>query len=98
MPMLGKYVKMTVCLVGILLVMICSGLVDRGYVRLGMWADLVVLDLDAYRDRATMEDPHQFAEGAVHVLVNGAFSIRDGAVVGTLAGRPLRAPGVHAGG
>jgi N-acyl-D-amino-acid deacylase len=73
-------------------------LVDRGYVRPGMWADLVVLDLDAYRDRATMEDPHQFAEGAVHVLVNGTFSIRDGRVLGTLAGRPLRAPGVHLGG
>lgn len=68
---------------------------DRGYVRPGMWADLVVLDLEAYRDLATMEDPHQFAEGAVHVLVNGEFAIRDGVFLGTLAGQALRAPGGH---
>jgi N-acyl-D-amino-acid deacylase len=70
-------------------------LADRGYVRPGMWADLAVLDLDAYRDRATFEDPHQFADGAVHVLVNGEFAIRDGEFLGTLAGQALRSPGRH---
>jgi N-acyl-D-amino-acid deacylase len=64
---------------------------DRGYVREGMRADLAVLDLDRYRDRATFEDPHHYAEGAVHVLVNGAFAVRDEAFTGALAGRALRA-------
>ena len=71
---------------------------DRGYVRPGMWADLVVLDLDEYRDLATIEDPHQFTQGAVHVLVNGEFAIRDGTFRGALHGRSLRAPGGHTGG
>ncbi len=68
---------------------------DRGYVRPGMWADLVVLDLEVYRDLATMEDPHHFTEGAVHVLVNGEFAIRDSEFLGTLEGHALRAPGRH---
>jgi N-acyl-D-aspartate/D-glutamate deacylase len=68
------------------------GLADRGYVRPGLKADLVFLDLDGYRDLATMEDPHHFAEGAVHVMVNGRFAIRDGEFLGALAGQALRAP------
>lgn len=68
------------------------GLDDRGYVEVGKVADLVVLDLDAYRDVATMRDPHHFSEGAVHVLVNGELAIRDGEFQGLLAGRALRAP------
>ncbi len=71
---------------------------DRGYVRPGMWADVVVLDLERYRDLATMDDPHQFSEGVVHVLVNGAFAIRDGAFLGGLHGRTLRARGARIGG
>ncbi|MDH3269997.1 MAG: amidohydrolase family protein [Gemmatimonadota bacterium] len=73
------------------------GLTDRGYVEEGRIADLVVLDLDEYRDLATMRDPHHYAEGAVHVIVNGEFAIRDGAFLGTLAGRALRAPWVREG-
>lgn len=41
------------------------------------------------RDQATFEDAHRFSEGAVHVLVNGRFAIRDGRHTGALAGRPL---------
>ncbi len=63
-----------------------------------MVADLVVLDLDAYRDLATFEEPHQYAEGAVHVLVGGSFAIRDAEFTGALAGRALRATGEHGGG
>jgi N-acyl-D-amino-acid deacylase len=69
---------------------------DRGYLRPGARADVVVLDLERYRDRATFEDPHRFAEGAVHVLVNGTFAIRNGAFTGALAGIPLRADGTDA--
>ena len=71
---------------------------DRGYLRPGMVADLAVLDLERYRDLATMEDPHHFTEGAVHVLVGGEFAIRDGEFTGALAGRALRAPGERLGG
>lgn len=68
------------------------GLDDRGYIRAGMRADVVVIDLDSYRDRATMRDPHHLSEGVVHALVNGEPAIRDGEPLGTLAGQALRAP------
>ena len=68
------------------------GLEDRGYVEPGRKADLVVLDLDGYRDIAEMGDPHHFAEGAVHVMVNGTFAIRDREFTGAMAGEALRAP------
>jgi len=65
---------------------------DRGYLREGYIADLVVLDPDKYRDKATLETPREFTEGAVHVLVNGEFAIRDGDVTGALAGLPVTRP------
>lgn len=71
---------------------------DRGYVREGLAADLVVLDLDRYRDLATFEDPHHYAEGAVHVLVNGEWAVRDEAFTGALAGRAIPAPWEWTGG
>lgn len=67
------------------------GLSDRGYIEPGKVADVVVIDLDAYRDLATMRDPHHFSEGVVHAFVNGEQAIRDGAFQGVLAGRALRA-------
>ena len=65
---------------------------DRGYIREGMIADIAVIDPERYRDHATYDDPHQFSEGVIHVLVNGRFAIRDEEVTGELAGRPLRRP------
>lgn len=65
---------------------------DRGYVREGMHADLVVLDPATLADPATYENPQQYAEGAVHVLVNGEFAIRDREPTGVLAGVPIRRP------
>jgi len=62
---------------------------ERGYLREGYFADITVLRLDAVRDMATYEDPHQYSEGTVHVLVNGAFAIRDGEATMRLAGRSL---------
>ncbi|MEZ4415791.1 MAG: amidohydrolase family protein [Gemmatimonadota bacterium] len=62
---------------------------DRGYLREGMKADVVVLDPTRIFDRATYQEPQVFSEGTVHVLVNGTFAIRDGAATGALAGRPL---------
>lgn len=63
---------------------------DRGLLRAGAWADVVVFDLENLRDRADYGDPHHLSEGVVHVLVNGRLAIRDGALTETLAGRVLR--------
>jgi N-acyl-D-aspartate/D-glutamate deacylase len=62
------------------------GFRNRGLVREGFYADLVVLDLDAFRDTATFFEPHQYAEGVAHVLVGGAFVVEDGALTWALPG------------
>lgn len=62
---------------------------DRGSIRPGAFADLVVFDLNRLRDTAIYSAPHQLAEGMVHVLVNGRFAIRDSTFTGDLAGRVL---------
>ncbi len=67
---------------------------DRGYLREGYAADIAVLELDAVQDLATYERPHQYSRGTVHVLVNGAFAIRDGEATMALAGRPVLRGGV----
>ncbi|MFH1766186.1 MAG: gamma-glutamyltransferase, partial [Gemmatimonadota bacterium] len=63
---------------------------DRGVIREGMAADVIVFDLDSLRDRATFTEPHQLSEGMVHVFVNGEAAVRDGEFTGVLAGRVLR--------
>jgi N-acyl-D-amino-acid deacylase len=65
------------------------GLRDRGEIREGYWADLVVLDLDELADKATFFEPHQHAEGIEHVLVNGEPVVEDGEVLFTLPGRVI---------
>jgi N-acyl-D-amino-acid deacylase len=62
---------------------------DRGYLREGYHADIAILDLDRVRDLATYDDPQQYSEGTVHVLLNGEFALRDGELTGELAGRSL---------
>ena len=69
-------------------------LTDRGYLREGYKADIIVLDPDRYRDKATFDNPRQFAEGVAHAIVNGRFAIRDGEASGELAGMPIRRPSV----
>jgi dihydroorotase/N-acyl-D-amino-acid deacylase len=66
---------------------------DRGVVKVGMWADLVVFDPETVRDRATFARPHQLAEGMRWVLVNGVPVIAEGKATGELPGRVLRGPG-----
>jgi N-acyl-D-amino-acid deacylase len=63
---------------------------DRGVLRAGAAADVVVFDLDRVRDTATYTEPHQLAEGMVWVFVNGQAAIRDGAFQDVRAGRVLR--------
>jgi N-acyl-D-aspartate/D-glutamate deacylase len=66
------------------------GLKDRGLVREGYYADLVVFDLAKVSSPATYVDPSQFAQGFVEVMVNGKFAIRDGQPTHVLSGRALR--------
>ncbi len=63
---------------------------DRGALRPGAWADVVVFDPAAVQDPSTYKDPHHYAVGFDHVLVNGVPVIRDGAHTGAKPGRALR--------
>jgi N-acyl-D-amino-acid deacylase len=67
----------------------------RGELKEGNWADIAVFDLEKVGDPATYKDPHHYATGFVHVLVNGVPVVRDGEHTGATPGRPLRheAPG-----
>ncbi|TVP55982.1 MAG: hypothetical protein EA351_09200 [Gemmatimonadales bacterium] len=65
------------------------GLKDRGQVREGFVADLVVFHPEDLEDRTTFFDPHQFPAGLPHVLVEGTFVVRDGELTGALPGRVL---------
>lgn len=69
------------------------GLKKRGALKPGHFADVVVFDANEIKDKATYENPHQYAEGVKHVLVNGAMVIRDGEHTGAKPGRCLRGPG-----
>jgi N-acyl-D-amino-acid deacylase len=54
------------------------GLRDRGMLREGFHADIVVFDVEAIKDTATFFEPHQYAEGIDYVLVNGTFVVENG--------------------
>jgi len=64
-------------------------LADRGSLRTGMKADILVFDPATVRDKATYANPHCFAEGIAHVLVNGVPTVRNGRITGRRAGRFL---------
>lgn len=63
---------------------------ERGYLRPGFAADVVVFDPLTYRDTATYDQPHQYATGVRWLFVNGVATIEDGKYIGTLAGKALR--------
>ncbi len=65
----------------------------RGFLKDGMFADVVVFDPATIVDRATFENPHQYAVGMRHVFVNGAHVIRNGEHTGAKPGRALWGPG-----
>jgi N-acyl-D-aspartate/D-glutamate deacylase len=69
------------------------GIMDRGILRVGMWADVVVFDPEKVTDKATFDQPHQFPEGISHVIVNGATVIRNGEHTGAKPGKALFGPG-----
>ncbi len=66
------------------------GLPERGYIKKGYFADLVVFDPKTLRDRATFDQPHQYATGVQYLLVNGTLVIDRGQFTEKLAGRVLR--------
>ncbi len=69
------------------------GLDHRGFLKEGMFADVVVFDPATISDRATFEKPHQYAVGVKHVFINGVQVIKDGEHTGAKPGRALWGPG-----
>jgi N-acyl-D-aspartate/D-glutamate deacylase len=65
---------------------------ERGLVQEGMLADITVFDPEAVQDRATFTDPHQFAVGIRHVIVNGVAVMKNSSLTGEKPGRPLVGP------
>ena len=66
-------------------------LADRGVLKEGMWADVVIFDPETIHDRATFENPNQLSEGMRFVLVNGVPVIEEGKMTNALPGKALRA-------
>jgi N-acyl-D-amino-acid deacylase len=69
------------------------GLDRRGFLRTGMFADVVVFDPKTISDVATFEKPHQYSVGVKHVFVNGTQVLKDGEHTGAKPGRALWGPG-----
>ena len=68
-------------------------LADRGVLKVGMWADVVIFDPAMVRDLATFEQPNRLSQGMDYVLVNGVPVIAEGKMTGALPGKVLRGPG-----
>ena len=68
-------------------------LTDRGVLKLGMWADVVVFDPETVRDVATFDDPNRLSEGMEYVLINGVPVVENGKMTGALPGKVLRGAG-----
>jgi N-acyl-D-amino-acid deacylase len=67
-------------------------LTDRGYLKAGCVADVVVFDPEKYRDVATYDDPHRYAHGVRYLFVNGQMVVKEGEYTKALAGKVLRHP------
>lgn len=66
---------------------------DRGQLTKGYYADMVIFDPATISDKATYEDPYQYAEGVIHVFVNGKQVLKDGEHTSAFPGRVVRGPG-----
>ncbi|HLU83643.1 MAG TPA: amidohydrolase family protein, partial [Trueperaceae bacterium] len=71
------------------------GIPDRGLLRQGMKADVVLFDAAAVTDHATFDEPHQLSTGVSHVWVNGELVIAGGTHTGALPGRFVKGPGAR---
>jgi dihydroorotase/N-acyl-D-amino-acid deacylase len=65
---------------------------DRGVLKVGLWADVVVFDPETITDHATFEQPHRLSEGMDYVLINGVPVIAKGKMTRALPGKVLRGP------
>ena len=65
-------------------------MLDRGEIREGAHADLVLFDADTVIDRATFESPHAYPRGIEHVVVNGVLTVESGEHTAARAGRGVR--------
>jgi dihydroorotase/N-acyl-D-amino-acid deacylase len=70
-------------------------LADRGVIKAGMWADIVIFDPETITDRSTFSAPNQLSTGMQWVLVNGVPVVGDGAATGALPGQVLRGGGIR---
>ena len=66
------------------------GLADRGIIKAGMWADLVLFDLAKLNDDPSYSDPQQACSGILQVYVNGVLAAENGKVTGSRSGMVLR--------
>lgn len=66
---------------------------DRGTIKEGLYADLVIFDLKTIRDTSTFSDPHHYPEGIRYVIVNGEIAAYNGTLTGVLAGKVIYGPG-----
>ncbi len=66
------------------------GLIYRGLLKEGFWADITIFDADKIIDRATHEDPRLYSEGVEYVFVNGVLTYDKGIFTGSKSGIPLR--------
>lgn len=63
---------------------------SRGQIAPGFAADLAIINPSQFEDRATFQDPHQYAAGLLHLMVNGQWVLQDGQPTGKLPGHPLK--------
>ena len=68
---------------------------QRGLIKEGYYADIAIFDPKTILDKATFEDPHQYAEGVISVIVNGEIVVDQGVHNGNKPGRVLRGPGYN---
>ena len=66
---------------------------NRGSLKAGYFADVVVFDPETVSDHATFKEPHQFSTGVAHVFVNGVQVLKEGEHTGAKSGRVVRGPG-----
>ncbi len=68
---------------------------DRGLLREGMAADVVIFDDKEVQDMATFENPHQYSKGFKYVIVNGKLVVENGDHTGVRSGAILTGPGTN---
>jgi N-acyl-D-aspartate/D-glutamate deacylase len=69
------------------------GASERGLIKPGMYADIIVFDPASIQDLSTYADPHHYSTGIEHLFINGVAVIQDGDISGALPGKVLRGPG-----